>query len=50
MIKSIYDFETLEDVIVYFCDERDIPPSEIEIEGAFGGPNPTEDDDPVFVY
>lgn len=49
MEKSVYDFETLEDVIVFFCDE-DIEPSEIEIGGAFGGPSPTEDDDPVFIW
>lgn len=50
MEKSVYDFETLEDVIIFFCDERDIQPSEIEIGEAFGGLNPTEDDDPVFIW
>jgi hypothetical protein len=50
MQKSIYDFATLEDVIVYFNDKRGIQPIDIEIGGAFGGPNPTEDDDPVFTW
>jgi hypothetical protein len=49
--KSFYDFETLEDVIVFFCDERDIQPADVKIGGAFGGPsNPTPDDDPTFFY
>ena len=51
MQKSIYDFETLEDVIDYFNFglEKRVPLDEVKICGAFGGPTPTEDDDPVFI-
>lgn len=49
--KSIYDFETLEEVLKYFCDDRGIQPDQVEIGGAFGGPgDPTEDDDPTFFW
>ena len=49
--KDFYSFKTLEDVIVFFCDERDIQPEDIKLGGAWGGPGKfTEDDSPTFFY
>jgi len=50
MQKSIYDFETLEEAIIFFID-KDVEPSEVEIGGGFDGPRiPTEDDGPTFYW
>ena len=46
--KSVYDFVTLEDALVYF-ERLGYAAEEVTIVGAFGGATPTEDDDPLFV-
>jgi hypothetical protein len=48
MDKSIYDFATLEDALVYY-ERLGFLATEVRIGGTFGGPVPTEDDDPVFI-
>ncbi len=47
MQKSVYDFTTLEDALVYF-ERLGYLAEEVKIAGAFGGSTPTEDDDPIF--
>jgi hypothetical protein len=50
MKKPVDDFETLEEVIVFYCDERNIQPRDIKIGGWDGGVDGlTEDDTSVFI-
>ena len=50
MKKPVDDFETLEEVIIFYCDERDIQPSEIKIGGWWGGLEGLRDnDEAVFI-
>lgn len=50
MDKSIYSFETLRDIFDYFTYENSVPFDEVKIGGAWGGLQPTEDDEPVFIW
>lgn len=46
---SFYQFETLQEAVDYFTREN-INLIDVKIGGAFGGVEPTSDDDPVFIY
>ncbi len=48
MKRSIYEFKTLEDALLYY-ERLGIWAEDVKIEGAWGGSTPTEDDDPVFI-
>ena len=47
--QNIYSFDTLKEAVDFF-DKRNIPIEDVNIGGAFGGLEPTEDDDPSFIW
>ena len=47
--RNFYSFDTLKEAVDYF-DSMGLAMKDVLIGGAFGGVNPTEDDDPVFLW
>ncbi len=46
---SAYKFHTLQDAVDFFA-KKGLAACDVEIGGAWGLSNPTEDDDPVFFW
>ena len=46
---SVYDFGSLREAVDFF-DSREIAIEYVSIGGAYGGSEPTFDDDPVFYW
>lgn len=46
---SVYKFLSLRQAIAFF-EARGVDLNTVYIRGAFGGSDPTEDDDPVFTW